>query len=739
MRLRVEDLVLRGRAVVLAVVAAATVLAGVAYCHLTIENNADIWFAGTTRPEYLRYRDFRDRFGADDSLLVVVRAPDLFTRDVLARIDRLTRVLENHPQISRTLSLTSIETITGTAAGLEIGPLVPALDLAAPALATLRARVLADPFFPGRIVSRDGRTTVIAAEIGRASATHEADVIAALEAAIATVRIPDVEIHVAGWPAVNVLMDRLTSQDIERGLPIAFGLIALALALAFRSLRVLATIVAAVVLTILWTMGTFAALGVTGTVITVSTLPSILLALSLATAVHVVARFQEERTRTPSPQAAMRTTLRRVALPVLLTSATTAVGFGSLAIAELAPVRHLGLFAAFGMGVTCLICLTVVPIALLAFPWPPRPAIRPWLARLLARIAAFDVRHPRAIVGAALVLAVVGAVGVARLRPQGSNLGYLPTDSPPIEALRFVERHFGGATQLEIVISGPPDVAKDPVTVRTAGAVEDLLASFPEITSTVAYTALLRRMNQALHDGDPAAYRVPDTRNGIAQQLLLYETSGGAELPSLVDVSGYDVVRVTGYMTSFFGIDEWQRLYRDVEAGLAALVPRTGPPLRLELGGDGPMWLAMNLTLLDTMAESFALALAGVSLMMILLMRSVRLGLLAMIPNVVPVLLAVGLMGWWGVQLDFATVMVAGIALGIAVDDTIHYLARFRHELAADGDRAAATQRTLTTVGQAMVTTSVVLCLGFGLMMLSRSRCSSPWQATCSCSPHCSR
>jgi predicted RND superfamily exporter protein len=135
--------------------------------------------------------------------------------------------------------------------------------------------------------------------------------------------------------------------------------------------------------------------------------------------------------------------------------------------------------------------------------------------------------------------------------------------------------------------------------------------------------------------------------------------------------------------------------------------------------GDGPLWYRVNSSLLTTMAKSFALTVVGVTLMMVLALRSVRLGLLAMVPNLLPVLVAVGTMGWAGVRLDFATVMVAGIALGIAVDDTVHYLHRYRLELAAAGDPRTAVERALASVGRAMITTSVVLFAGFSLMALS--------------------
>jgi predicted RND superfamily exporter protein len=718
MEQRLEGIVLRYRAAILAGVAVVSVLAAIAYWDLRVENKIDSWFPESD-PDYVQYREFRDLFQSEETLFVVLHAPDVFTRDVLGRIDRLTRSIETLPQVTRTLSLTNIENITGSTEAIFVDPLVPALDLDDRALAELRRRVLSDPFYPGMIVSSDGRTTVIVADIGEATAENNVAVVDAIDAAIARVAAPALEMHVAGWAAVNVVLDRLTQRDVRHGLPFTLAVLALCLGLAFRSLRVVLIINVAVLLATYWTMGAFAALGFRGTFLTVSALPGILLALALATGVHVVARFREEHARTPDLPLAVRHALRAIAAPVALTCTTTAIGFGSLVVADLAPVRHLGLFAALGMAFTCLISLTVVPIALVALPPRHLAAPNPWLERMLGKVADFDTRHHRAILAVSLVLALVSLAGMAQLRPQGSSLDYLPADSAPVEAMHFIEDHFGGASTFDVLVSGPPDVLKDPVAAQTVAAVQELLASYPETTASFAYTDLLRRMNQALHDGDPGSYRLPDTMRGIAQQLLLYETSGGTELPTLVDVSSYGTARVTARTTSFLALEESERLHDRIAERLTTLAPGSGPRLRLEISGDWALWLRLFLSLLGTMAKSLALAFAGVALMMILLMRSVWLGLIAMIPNTLPVLVAVGAMGWIGIQLDFATVMVAGIALGIAVDDTIHYLFRFRRELASGAGPTLAMRRTLTTVGKAMVTTSVVLFLGFGSMVTS--------------------
>jgi hypothetical protein len=530
---------------------------------------------------------------------------------------------------------------------------------------------------------------------------------------------PTTTFHIAGWLPVNVVMDRLTQLDVKFGFPLTIAILALCLGAILRSVSAVIIINLAVVLAVLWTMGTFAALGFQGTALTVSALPGIMLALTVAIAVHVVVRFREERITTPDPLEAMRRALPALALPVFVTCATTAAGLESLLIAHMEPVRHLGLFSGIGMGYTFVICVTVVPILLVAFPPRRNLNLNPWLERILLAVADFNTRHYRGIVATSAVLALVAAVGLLRLKPQGTNLNYLPDDSAPVRAMHFIEDHFGGASTLEVAVSGATDVVKHPATAETIAAVQELLASYEETTGTVAYTDLIRRMNRALHEGEPAFYSIPKTANGIAQELLLYEMSGGKDLPQLVDINGYDIARVRAFTTSFMSMEENERFFDDLRARLPSLAPAGGPPLSLEITGDWPLWLRMNLSLMDTMKDSFASSFVVISLLMMLLVRSVRLGLLAMIPNVLPVLLSMGALGWMGVELDFATVMMAGIALGIAVDDTVHYLARFREELSVDGDSVLAMRRCHATVGKGNVTACLVLFLGLGSMVTS--------------------
>lgn len=504
MRLGLEEFLLTRRLPVALLVALLTVLAALAYARFGVENRIDAWFDASDA-DYQRYRHVRDVFDMQESLFVVVETADVFSRDVLGRIDRLTRAAEARPDIRRVTSLTSIEDITGTPDGVRVAPLVDLGALGERDLSELRARVLTDPFFPGVIVSRDGRRTIVAMEMRDSTAAANVAVVDALRAAMAEVAAPGITLHLAGWPAVNVLMDRLTQADVARGLPVMLVLYCVGLALAFGSVRPVAIVVVAVLLVVFWTMGAFAGAGLKGTFLTVSALPAILLALTLATGVHVIARFQEAHAATTDVRVAVAQGLRAVAVPVLVSSATTAVGFGSLVVSPLPPVRHLAIFAALGMALVCVVSLSVVPLGLLSFPPAPGSRTAVFLDRPLAWLAALSTTRPRAILAVGVLVAVGALAGLPHLHAQGNGLAYLPQNAEPVVAMRAVEPDFGGASDVEVVVTGPEKALLDPGATRLIGAVQEVVSAFPETGATLSYTDLLRRMHRALNDGDPAS------------------------------------------------------------------------------------------------------------------------------------------------------------------------------------------------------------------------------------------
>jgi hypothetical protein len=274
----------------------------------------------------------------------------------------------------------------------------------------------------------------------------------------------------------------------------------------------------------------------------------------------------------------------------------------------------------------------------------------------------------------------------------------------------------GGTTNIIYLFdSGEPEGIKEPAVLREIERVAAYAETQkPLVRKTYSIVDILKDLNQAFHDGDPAYYRVPETRELVAQYLLLYETSGGEEAEEYVS-SDYRraslELRLQLARTSYTA-----ELVESIDAMLAETPPEAST---VEMTGIGALWLKLMDYIVSSQIQGFSIAFLTIGLMMIFIFRSVKTGMISMIPNLAPVLLTLGAMGWAGVLLDYNKVTIAAVAIGIAVDDTIHMISRYRHEFLRCGDYREALVATMQDVGRALFITSVALVLGFLVFVFS--------------------
>ncbi|RME06404.1 MAG: hypothetical protein D6812_01685 [Deltaproteobacteria bacterium] len=405
-----------------------------------------------------------------------------------------------------------------------------------------------------------------------------------------------------------------------------------------------------------------------------------------------------------------------------MTSATTAVGFASLTVSEIVPIREFGYFAAFGVAAAFVIAIVLTPIAL---SFLRRIEVRQQrrkasLQGLLAWIAEVNERHPGKVAGISGILCLLAAFGIPRIAVETNFLEFFKKDDPAVFQVRFIEEHLTAIDILKIVLDGgEPGAFKEPERLAFLEALRAFLEAQPEITRTIAIPDFLKKVNQAFHDGDPQAYRLPETRQAVSQYLLLFEGDDRAE-EELARLINFDRsrVRVTA-LVKMIGSRDQEALLGRIASWMKAHCP---PGIHFDFSGAVKISATVMNSVVNAQIESFALALVMITGMMILMLRSWKLGLVSMIPNVLPILLTLGLMGWAAIPLNIATAMTASIAIGLAVDDTIHFLSRYQIERKRLGDPRAAIRTTLLSVGPALITTSVVLFFGFFISIFSSTR-----------------
>jgi len=661
---------LRRRRLVVALGVAAACVAAPGLARFELDNSPEGFFVQDDL-ELTRYRELVGAFGSDRVARVVISGPGLWSRRGLAWLGELEERFEGLPGVVAAAGLHRHH-----AAG---GASWPPEDAVA-----FRARVVADGVDRGAgWVSADGSLVTAIVVLARAPAVAAKTALPAVEALAASAP-PGVTATVAGLPVVERALDRDAAAMLKRFCPALALLLLAALAALFRRPRQVAAVAALVVLAEVVTLGAMGASGARLDVVTCLLVP-LLAVVATATGVHLLVRFRHLRWRGLEAPAAARELVRQKAWPVVWAGLTTAAGFGSLAAARLPAVRSLGLWAAFGFVWTTLAALTVVPCLLAGEGGGAAPAGRRWTAaahRLGRRCALLAVGHRRVVYTGFAAVALLAAAGLPRLQAEGDLLAFLAPDHPARAELAALEEAGLGAAVAHLVIELPRGTAGGFAEPRR-------LARLAEVAQRLHEHPLARG---AVSAGDLAA----------AEGLL----------PFLVSADGRRTrLSLTVPMAGAAVLED---LFATARADGAAAFPRA----EVFVTGSYPLLLRTQRAYLDTMLLTLGVAVLLVAAALRLLAGATSPAWRALLPNLWPVLVALGVMGWARVPLDGATVAVAAVALGLVVDDTLHTFGDFRRRARWRGPRRAIVAAVAANA-PAHLATALLLAGGFALFGLS--------------------
>jgi predicted RND superfamily exporter protein len=663
----------------------------------------------------LFYEEMRRRFGNDDTLTVALVADDVFCADVLRRVARMTERFGKVSGVRRVLSLSTAPNVRGVEGELSMEPFYRAGEDDPATLAALRRDVLESPIFAGTLVSADGRGTAILVELVPMSDAEflEAGVDRRL-ALIAEEERGPTEIWITGPPRLRAETSRTLLSDLRFVIPAAFGVAAGVALLAFRTVRGVLVPTGTVVVALIWTLGAVAWSGRPLNLVT-TILPPLVLTIGLTYAIHVLADYYQKARE--DRESAARAALEEVALAVLLTALTTCVGTLSLAVSPISAVREFGIFATVGVVATLVSALTFAPAVLQLLPIPARG--RPSLSdarwgRTFEALARFDLRHARPILAASLVLAVLAFYGSGRVRVSNDLVQNFRPDAPVRADFEAVNERLGGANPIFVVLETDlRDGFKQPENLRTVEALQEWLRAQPRVGTASSLVDHLKVVHWAFHDNDPAYLTIPETAS-LTDQLLFF--GGSRELQRFVDVR-YQITRilVRAEVIDSIGLG-------DLVARIRERLAQLPPHIRGEVTGSSVLMTQAIDEIARGQVQSLSLAFLLIYGILVLSFMSFRVGLIALIPNAMPVLFYFGAMGFTGIPLNTTTSLVACIVLGIAVDDTIHFVARFNQLARERGDEQRGAIETMRLLGKPVTWTTVALCLGLLTLTLTNLR-----------------
>jgi hypothetical protein len=707
----------RNARLVLALLAAITVIFAVSLRDVRVDYDFEKFFPKSD-PELDRYLEFRERFGYDNDFLLfgIERETGVFDTELLTRVDSLAADLERMPLVMQVLSPTRMtEPVITPLGAFE----TPYLRYWNDTLLTIdSARIWNDPRIKDYFFTDDARAmlVVLNAEPGLSKANCDvllADVRRTLDAnGLGEARIVG---RIVGQDHyINTMV-----KEMLFFLSASILLLAIFLWFGFRSIHGVLIPIAVVGLAILWQVGLMTALGKPLGILTML-LPTILFVVGISDVVHLLECYLDEIRNGVPRIRAIAVTYFEVGLPTFLTAVTSGIGFATLGTASIPPLQEFGLYTALGVLLAFLLAFTLLP-ALLILTDPKRllpitDKASPWDSRL-PRLFRFTIVHRRKIILAFGLISVLGLVGAYRIKVNNYLLEDLPNNDPLKQGFVWFEERFGGVRpfEMEIAMADSSRSIWDLETLRDIERVQHYLDTGYAVDGIVSPVTVMWSLNKAFNGGDPSYYRLPDDETECRKLAKRTKLLGKDLLGSIVSADGR-TGRISGR-----SVDEGGHVHQGKNLELDRFIEQRTNSELVRFSQTGMAYLIdrNNATLSTQLVGGMGLAVLLTGLIMLWFFRDWRMVLVALIPNIVPLLFIAGVMGYLGIDLKVSTAIIFTISFGIAEDDTIHMLAALRHHLRSGLSPAYALKRTYLRTGKAVTVTSLMLLSGFVTLVFS--------------------
>jgi predicted RND superfamily exporter protein len=442
----------------------------------------------------------------------------------------------------------------------------------------------------------------------------------------------------------------------------------------------------------------------------------------IGASIHLLSIFFKEYNLTKDKKQALRYALSHSGLAIFMTSLTTAAGLWSFSFSELAPVADLGKFASAGVLIGLIFTLILLPALLSLIKIKPKEIIieddkeaHTFMDKLLVKIADISVDHPKTIIAITTVIILISLAFASNLRFSHKPIVWFDQNHPVRVATNLIDDKLKGSVTLEIIV----DTNKENglYNPNILNAMDNFSNDILKIKSdkyfvgkTLSLIDIIKETNKALNNGDEKFYKIPQNRNMIAQELLLFENSGSDDLEDFVD-SGFKKARITVKLPYLDAMD-YMVLLKEINTKIDKNF-KEFEDVNIQITGISNLLARIMEASIVSSAKSYVIAIALITIMMLILIGNIKIGLISMIPNIAPMLLMSTVMVIYDMPLDMFTMLIGSIAIGLAVDDTVHFMHNFRRYELKYGDVKKATEMTLLTTGRAMIVTTIVLSAGF--------------------------
>ncbi len=683
-------------------------------------------FFSADNPQLRAFEQLQNTYTKSDNVLFVLapRNGKVFTQETLASVVKLTQAAWQIPWSIRVDSITNFQHTEADGDDLVVDDLVPDVEgLDEAALQRIHDIAVHEPLLVDRLISPDGRVTGVNVTIQLPEAgsggevpeitTHARRLVAEIEA-----DNPDLDVYLTGMVIMNNSFPEVILHDQKTLVPMMFGVVILTLILLLRSATATLATFLVIVISVMTAMGLTGWLGIALTPPS-ATAPTIILTLAVADCVHILVSFLHAMRRGMDKASAMVDSLRINLQPVFLTSLTTVIGFMSMNFSDAPPFRDLGNIVAMGVAAAFVYSVGFLPALMTFMPVRVQPGVTR-RSLIMDRFADYVVRRRVQLFWGMGLLVMGLVIFIPRNQLNDEYIKYFDNTIAFRNATDFASKNLTGLYTIEYSLgTGESGGISDPAFLRDVERFADWYQAQPAVLHVNSLTDIMKRLNKNLHGDDPAWYRLPDRRDMSAQYLLLYEMSlpYGLDLNNQIDVgkSATRLVVTVGNISS----NELLTL----EDAAQNWLKQNARYMRSDGASPAVMFAHIGQRNIRNMLTGTTVALVLISLVLVIALRSLKIGLVSLIPNLAPAAMAFGL---WGVlvgEVGLALSVVTGMTLGIVVDDTVHFLSKYlRARREQHLDSPDAVRYAFSTVGMALGVTSLVLIAGFLVLTLSPFR-----------------
>ena len=670
------------------------------------------------------YRQATRDFGSDDVYVIAMETDNVFTHENLTVLRELNRKLRGLPGIASVESLARALAVRWDPEHelVSVDRFMREVPTDGTALAVLRQRALDDPIYRKTLISADGRTAAIDITFQPMSDGEfvALDLDGRIEALLREYGGAGRHFYIAGRPHVRAKAHHIIVRDLALLVPVAVAVAAFALWLMSGSLWGVSISLVACLLATLWVYGAMALLQIDINLITL-VLGPIMICVGSVYGVHVYARYQLIAADCENPRSAAFESLIYARTPVTMAGVTTCIGFGALLLTDVPATNQLGAFAIVGVAGVTTISLSAVPAALRLLPATAAHGggspVSDWfgarLETLLDRVGRLVVCRPTGVLATWAVLLACAVAAIPHVSIDTDFITFFRERSIVRTDFDAVNRLLAGAVPIYVTLAAEKEGAfREPATLEGVARLQAQLEALPGVKEVLASVDLIRNANRAMHGGVDSEARIPESRRAVAEATFLlpkdkfrpYANSNHSRSNLIVRSGELGSAAMRSLETRIHSVLASAELPKGITSAV------TGNAILINRSADG---IAGN------QATQVGLAATAILLLIVAVFRSLRLGLLAMVPNVVPVVIFFGILGAGAAPLSIPTSLIGSIALGIAIDDTMHFLVAYQKQRRSGLDPSQSVQRTIQQVGRPIVMTSVMLVVGFLVILAS--------------------